>query len=154
MNTECWEQNIKDRAHWRKLVRKGIEQYERDRKDHEKLKWQVRKQGSNVSFDEIDIPPELVCQDCGRICLSKAGLISHSQSHNVDPPVGCSNRRVAICDQCGKQCKSVPGLKRHMRVHGASTTNLLAQSNFSCDFCGLECKSLAGKNSHIRTKHK
>ena len=116
-------------------MRRGIEQHVRDRKDHEKLTREVWRHGSNISFEEICISPELVCQYCGRACLSKAGLINHSLSHNVGPLVECSNCGVAICHQCGTRCKSVPGLTRHMRVYGDSTTNPSAQSYFSCDYC-------------------
>ena len=151
---DLWEENAQSRAHWRQLVSRGIEQNERDRKDHEKLKRQVRKQGSNVLFVEIGISPELACQECRRACLSKAGLLSHLRSHNINPVVDCSNHDVAICYQCGKQCKSAPGLKQHMRIHGASTGNLSTKRTFSFDFCGLECKSLAGKMSHMRAKYK
>ena len=107
---------------------RGIEQFERDRKDHEKLKRQVRKQGSNVSCVEIDISHELVCQVCGRVCLRKAGLLSHLPSHNVNPLEDCSSHGVAICS---KQYKSAPGLKRHMRIHGALTANLSTQRTFT-----------------------
>ena len=64
-------------------MRMGIEQYERDRKEYEKLKRQVRKQSSKISFEEIGLSPELVCQDCGRVCLSKACLIRLSRNHNI-----------------------------------------------------------------------
>ena len=154
VNIDFWEENAQDKAHWRQLVSRGIEQYERDRKDHEKLKRQVRKQGSNVSCVEIGISPELACQECGRVCLSKAGLLSHLRSHNINPLMDCSNHGVDICYQCGKQCKSTPGLKRHMRIHGASIANLSTKTTFSCDFCGFERKSLAGKMSHMRAKYK
>ena len=68
---------------------RGIEQYERVRKGHEKLKRQVRKQGSNASCVEIGISPKLACQECGRVCLSKVGLLSHLRSHNMNPLVDC-----------------------------------------------------------------
>ena len=90
---------------------------------------------ANISFEEIGISSKPFCQDCGRVCLSKAGLISHSRSPNIGPPVWQANH------QCGKQCKSDSELNRHMRIHVDSITNLSAQSNFSCDYCGLECKS-------------
>ena len=62
INTDGWEQNAQDRPGWRKLVRRGIEQCERDRKDYEKRKRKVRRQGSNISFEEIGISPEPVAK--------------------------------------------------------------------------------------------
>ena len=79
---------------------RGVEQYERDRKDHEKLKCQACKQGSNVSGIEIAISPELACQECARVCLSKTGRLSHLQSHNINPLVECNNHGAVICYQC------------------------------------------------------
>ena len=105
----------------------------------------MRKQGSSVSCIGIGISLELVCQECGRVCLSKAGLLSHLRSHNVNQLVYYSNHDVAICYQYSKECKSVPGLKRHMGIHGASTANLSTQRNFCCNFGGLNINHWQGK---------
>ena len=74
------------------LLRRRIGKYERDRNDHEKVIWQVRKEGSNVSFNEIGISPELVYQECGRVCLIKAGLINHLRSHDANNATGLYNK--------------------------------------------------------------
>ena len=80
---------------------------------------------------DIGISPELDSQECGRVLISKAGLLSQLLSHNIIQLVDCSNHGVAICYQFGKQCKLAPGLKRYMRIHGATTANLPTQKTFS-----------------------
>ena len=105
-----WETIADDRNAWRNAVFKACVSFEKNRIENCKLKRALRK-GITENIP-LNLSQELTCDICGRITLSKAGLISHKRSHNINSVV--SNH---TCNVCGKVCKSSGGLKRHSSVH-------------------------------------
>jgi len=106
IDVNTWEELADDRPVWRKLVYEGCNRFEIERTHHAQIKRALRK---NL-FEEIppDMVRDFVCDVCGKITLSKAGLASHKRSHlNVGH----------TCVTCGKTCKSYNGLRRHMKIH-------------------------------------
>ena len=109
--------------------------------------------------DNID--PDLsqfACKECGRVCLSSAGLTSHRRSH-AERPLANYEAFLGInqlaCEECVKVCKSRSGLARHLKIHqapGSGEHKGKAQpKDFVCCVCGRVCKSLAGFKSHCRS---
>ena len=139
-----------DRLSWRTSIKKGVADFERNRIAHQQLKRAARK-GTLVNCD--DDPNMHKCPDCDRICLSKAGLKSHSRVHSNRPITNYDAMLVHQCNLCNMVCKSAGGLKRHMRVHKDTniTTNRQTNSNFVCNVCQRVCRSLAGLKSHFRS---
>ena len=164
ISLDNWENIALDRLAWRKLIYRGVENFEKSRQEHEKLKRSLRK------FEKPQLPTSLKtfnCNICFRICLSLAGYKSHMRKHNnIDqisanqeaPPI-INNNLVLSCSLCEKICKSAGGLKRHMKIHNTndSNTNINDSSNTNrvhCLICIREFKSLAGLRSHERAFHK
>ena len=99
----------KDRCTWRASIHNGCKNFEKERLEKSKVKRAVRK-------GDLDaIPPQLrvehVCDICGKIAMTKAGLASHKRVHGFSAAVNLS------CVICNKICKSKAGLSSHMRVH-------------------------------------
>ena len=59
------------------------------------------------------------CSVCGKQCLSRIGLFSHSKTHKIK-----SSPKV-FCPHCEKVCNSKIGLKLHLRTHD-STEQMLS----------------------------
>ena len=97
------------------------------------------------------------CNVCGRVLLSKAGLVNHMKTHQprststrIVPPASVPATST-VCDVCGKVCKSPGGLKRHMKTHGdVIPPAATPESSLTCNICSLHCRSLAGLKSHLR----
>ena len=79
IDVDNWEALTKNRASWRKLIRERCSNFERKRVEHAELKRALRKQ--NDSAVPADVINELKCSVCGRLLLSKAGLVNHLKSH-------------------------------------------------------------------------
>ena len=84
-----------------------------------KTKTAARK-GDNIDPDLS----QFVCQECGRVCLSSAGLTSHRRSHAERPLANCNYEAFLgtnhlACEECENVYKSRPGLARHLKVHQA-----------------------------------
>ena len=109
INISDWELAAKDRCTWRASIHNGCNNFEKERLEKSKIKRAVRKGNLDA------IPPELrvqhVCNICGKIAMSKAGLASHKRVHDFSAAVDLT------CVNCNKVCKSKAGLSSHMRVH-------------------------------------
>ena len=153
-----WEVSASDRAEWRKLIFNGCKDFECKRVQHSELKRALRKQ--DLSMLPVDEHKVHQCNKCNRVCLSKAGLVSHMRSHDENPVVQYyqtkdTSESEACCQLCGKICKTNSGLKRHMKIHKESGVSAvpLQKKSFNCPLCPMVCKSEAGLKSHFR-KHK
>ena len=148
-----WEMVACDRNRWRKMVYSGSRCFQDNANNWAKTKRAARK-GDNIDPDLS----QFVCKECGRVCLSSAGLTSHRRSH--------TERHLAIyeaflginqlaCEECRKVCKSRSGLARHLKIHQASGSGehkgKAQPKDFVCCVCGRVCKSLAGFKSHCRS---
>ena len=69
------------------------------------------------------------CSVCGKQCLWRIGLSSHSKTHKIK-----SSPKV-FCPHCEKVCNSKIGLWSHLRIHD-STEHILG-------VCGKRCMSHA-----------
>ena len=139
-----WEMVPCDRNRWRKMVYSGCRCFQDNANIWAKTKRAARK-GDNIDPDLS----QFVCKECGRVCLSSAGLTSHRRSH-AERPLANYKAFLGInqlaCEECGKVCKSRSGL-----VPGSGEHKGKAQpKDFVCCVCGRVCKSLAGFKSHCR----
>ena len=148
-----WELSATDRATWRKLIFHGCKEFEAQRVEHSEVKRALRKQ--NISVIPENLQDNYQCDKCQRVCLSKAGLVSHLKSHDSNPIVFNyqdinSPSSHTSCHLCNKICKSYSGLKRHMKVHKNAPTIPAKNTSFKCPLCPKMCKSQAGLKSHFR----
>ena len=154
-----WEESTRNRSTWRKLIFDGIKFFERIRIERTSLKRCLRKGEAVVPTQEC-INLIWKCEQCGRLCLSRAGFISHQRSHRPKATHHYALNNDRQCNICQKVCKSAPGLKRHTRIHGTSVSsaqNIQNSNNnkkHSCVFCDFIAKSLAGLKSHIRAHYR
>ena len=147
------EMVVCDRNRWRKMVYSGSRFFQDNANICHKTKIAARK-GDNID----SYLSQFVCKECGRVCLSSAGLISHRHSH-AERPLANYEAFLGIyqlaCEECGKVCKSRSGLARHLEIHqvpGSGEHKGKAQpKDFVCCVCGRVCKSLAGFKSHCRS---
>ena len=148
-----WEMVACDRNRWRKMVYSGSRCFQDNANIWAKTK-RAAKKGDNIDPDLS----QFVCKECGRVCLSSAGLTSHRRSH-AERPLANYEAFLGInqlaCEECGKVCKSRSGLARHLKIHqapGSGEHKGKAQpKDFVCCVCGRVCKSLAGFKSHCRS---
>ena len=152
-----WEESTRNRSTWRKLVFDGIKFFERIRIERASLKRSLRKGEAVVATQEC-INLIWKCEQCGRLCLSRAGFISHERYHRPNATHHYALNNDRQCNICQKVCKSAPGLKRHTRIHGTSVSSAQNIQNsskkHSCVFCDFIAKSLAGLKSHIRAHYR
>ncbi|KAI5632278.1 zinc-finger double domain-containing protein [Phthorimaea operculella] len=108
----------------------------------------------------------IVCEVCGKKCVSNASLKYHQRTHTGEKPYQCKEcpRRFAdnnqlrihtrihtgerpyCCGLCGKRFSQKPALTRHYRVHTGAKP-------YICQFCS---KSFSQSNSlklHVQTVH-
>jgi len=148
-----FEAECADRSKWRNSVYVGAKRLEDDTVAQAKLRRACRKH-------EAVPATQWNCDICGRVLLSKAGLVNHLKSHQpretmtiplpAAPTVSVATPSLS-CTVCGKTCKSAGGLKLHMKVHGGVIPTASAPiSPLSCHLCHKQCKSLAGLKSHLR----
>ena len=150
---KSFEAECADRGKWRKSVYLGAKRLQEDTVAQAKLRRACRKH-------EAVPATQWICDVCGRVMLSKAGLVNHLKSHqpravvNIPLPAApaISSAAPALsCSICDKTCKSAGGLKRHMKVHGGEApTASVSAPLLSCHLCHKQCKSLAGLKSHLR----
>ena len=150
-----WEALTKNRAFWRKLIRERCSSFERKQVEHAELKRALRKKDDSAV--PADVMYELKCSVCGRLLLSKAGLVNHLKSHGqwtneeVDEEALPGRPRNYICPTCGLVCKSAGGLTRHSKIHkDVSHPEISNKGNFKCYICERTCKTKAGLKSHLR----
>ena len=158
---DSWETLSKERTEWRKRVFEGGIEYESGCKTHAEVKRACRKQEPLPE----GCGPVWNCEVCGRVLLSKAGLVNHLKSHEprrsryipetpIDPP--SDNPGVHMCNVCTKICKSSGGLKLHMKIHATHhrgdevTVPATHGTSLECWICSKQCKSRAGLKSHLR----
>ena len=60
-----------------------------------------------------------LCENCGRLLLSKAGYVNHLKSREniLQNTLVRPQFDTTTCVICSKVCKSISGLKRHMSIH-------------------------------------
>ena len=79
INDTYWESSACHRSRWRRQIRDGVDSFERVRISHEELKRAARKRATGMVSSKV-----FVCNVCGRVCMSKAGLISHQRSRKCE----------------------------------------------------------------------
>jgi len=112
IDEKTWESKALDRGQWRRALQEGTKKFETNRIQHEQLKRDIRK---NKKVDNQGLQIGLLCDQCGRLCMSKAGLISHQSVHRRDGLIKYPVLPGITC-KCGKMCKTLAGLKSHFRA--------------------------------------
>ena len=79
INPDSWETLASDRPTWRKLVAKGANSSETQRRLQAETKRELRKARSSSNKEEATIS----CPTCGRSFLAQIGLISHLRTHKT-----------------------------------------------------------------------
>ena len=136
-----------------------------------KQRHSYEKKEENVSDSEgedqsagIIIPPDRICNLCGKQVLSDAAYIGHIQMHNrhqncpkckaafpnqtLDPAHCCkppkSYRKTYDCRTCGKTFRSELGREKHEVAHWAP-------KKFECRFCERKFATKIGSFQHSMT---
>ena len=103
-----WEVVACDRNRLREMLFSGSRCFQDSANIWAKTKRAARK-GDNIDPDLS----QFVCKECGRVCLSSAGLTSHRRS-NAERPLANYEAFLGIsqlaCEECRKVCKSRSGL--------------------------------------------
>ena len=79
--TNSWETLADDRSQWRSAVREGIlsgEEHRLQELRNKRKRRKERQQGLNTSQ-----PSTFVCDNCGRDCHARIGLLSHTRRCNI-----------------------------------------------------------------------
>ena len=143
-----WEELANDRPAWRNISSKSVHQFENNRIVHQKRKRDARK-GKDIEVpSNIGSKSDLTCVTCERVCLSKAGLVSHLRSHNSTQNITYDIQNDKKCPECNKICKTVGGLKRHRNTHNEMQQDI--HNALACSVCKTIFKSLSGLKSHLR----
>ncbi|KAJ2941888.1 hypothetical protein O0L34_g10704 [Tuta absoluta] len=126
-----------------------------------KLQAHVKRKHLGLKYNK-----NIVCEVCGKKCVSNASLKYHQRTHTGEKPYQCKEcpRRFAdnnqlrihtrihtgerpyCCGLCGKRFSQKPALTRHYRVHTGAKP-------YICQFCS---KSFSQSNSlklHVQTVH-
>ena len=81
-----WEDTAADRAKWRQSTRLGVAILEKERTttaEEKRTRRHQRREQLQAAPPTDDIT--LRCEECGRQCRSKIGLLSHSRAHRPQP---------------------------------------------------------------------
>ena len=72
---------------------------------------------------------EHICQQCARVCKSKAGLVAHLKSHSLanDQP---ANAQSLTCQYCPREFNTKIGLGQHMRHAHPNEANVTKLASF------------------------
>eukprot|EP00106_Octopus_bimaculoides_P005451 XP_014772893.1 PREDICTED: PR domain zinc finger protein 10-like [Octopus bimaculoides] len=142
-----WEDLAHCREKWKKkLCMKAKKEFERKRMEHAKIKRKMRKGDRNDVLASINERDDLTCDECGKICLSKAGQKNHMKLYIAQSHIDYRWTNDFECINYADQKMACKG-KVHGDVHYTIT-------KFSCTNCQKTCKSLAGLKSHIRAAHR
>ena len=68
-----------DRSRWRQAVHKGADHFEGER-NRARIEQSRRRHARPIAATN-DADPDLVCPECGRVCGSRLGLLSHRRAH-------------------------------------------------------------------------
>ncbi|XP_045508983.1 zinc finger protein 431-like [Colias croceus] len=111
-------------------------------------------------------PETVVCEICGKECITKATLICHQRIHSGEKPFQCSEcpkkfsvyQRLQIhlrthtgecpykCERCPKAFKHKAALNRHSRVHTGIKP-------YGCAHCGKTFSQSNSMKLHVNTVH-
>ncbi len=78
---DTWEHQARNRPTWRREILSGIETFERRRREKEAAKRQKRKDRAAEIAQGEPFPTPYVCHVCGKQCMSRIGLYSHTRTH-------------------------------------------------------------------------
>ena len=79
INPKDLELLARDRAVWRQTSQLGLDELEKDRRDHRDLMRRRRHERAAQPGMALD---SLACHICQRVCLSRIGLVSHLRMHD------------------------------------------------------------------------
>lgn len=80
IGTDTWENEAQDRSGWRSRIYRGTESFENNR--CQRVRDLRRARTERMEIQPLrELPRDNRCDECGRTCASRIGLISHLQSH-------------------------------------------------------------------------
>ena len=82
INAQTWEMDCLDRAAWRGMIKKGTSQLdEAAASSRREKRRKIKGRATAISSSSSSSSSTYACNICGRPCLSRIGLLSHTRSH-------------------------------------------------------------------------
>lgn len=78
LDWKTWETGALERTSWRGEIRDGVERFETRRRQHVQ---ELREGRAARRENPPQLPNDNICPNCGRVCGSRIGLISHMRTH-------------------------------------------------------------------------
>ena len=75
LDVGSWEEEACCRETWRGRMALGIVEFERGRRQHHEERRAARHQ--RRTQPRLQLPANITCPDCGKVCGARIGLISH-----------------------------------------------------------------------------
>ena len=118
----------RDRKKWKGLVKERMEDlrtWERS-KGH---KWQGERPERRDAVKEDVMDFVFVCNYCGKVCKSKAGLTIHTKRMHEES----AEKKVFVCERCKAEFKQEANLRNHEKICGGEAA---ADGKIECGKCG------------------
>ena len=119
IDIDTWEDLAKDRGKWISVILNGVKDFEERSRGYAEVKRAAKYMKEVMPLPGKGSKEELTCDYCGRICLSRAGLMSHERRHLSDDSTLQYDIQLDFsCSLCNKVCSSASGLtRRHKTSH-------------------------------------
>ncbi|XP_075703699.1 uncharacterized protein LOC142689490 [Rhinoderma darwinii] len=94
------------------------------------------------------------CQDCGKVCSTKASFVLHCKVHRLQQKSDGGGSATFICKDCNKVCSTKASLVLHRKVHRPQLIHDLkanaADPPFICQDCNKICSTKASFVLHCK----
>ena len=113
-----------DRKNWKAKVTewmKDLLQWE----ESKGMRWARAAVVRNQVREEV---PEFKCEVCGRVCISKGGLVNHRRRmHEVS-----NQKKLFRCKKCDLEVDKEASLRNHMKVCGGAKASVVGRKRCVC----------------------
>ena len=101
-----------------------------------------------LSFQEVHIQNEVVCNTCDKIFTRETTLKEHNrQKHETPDQI---EESIQKCEYCGKHFTTSSILKRHLQIN-ASDQDQFEDLKHQCEYCEKRLTTVSNLKRHLRT---